>query len=88
MFKRIREMLGGSKNEPEGESAAELAAAYYQAALQAMSEGQPDEAIRQLAFATELDDSYRVRAIDDPAFTPLHSDSRYRLLVTRRPLTP
>lgn len=87
MWERLKTIFGGSEQKPKEESETELAAGYYAEAQQAASEANADQAIRQLAFAAALDDSYRVRATSDPAFDALREDSRYKLVVTRPPRT-
>ncbi len=86
MLDRLRQLLGGSGGgkEPEDERASDLAAEYYATAQEAASRGDPAQATRWLGFAAELDDSYRVRALDDPAFDSVRGDERYRLVTVRR----
>ena len=87
MLDRLKDMFGGKTEKPKEETVSELAAGYY-AEAQAAADGDATEAIRQLAFAAELDDSYRVRATGDPAFDGIRHDSRYLLVVTRPPQQP
>jgi anthranilate phosphoribosyltransferase len=85
MWERLKGIFGGNSAEPQEETASALAAEYYAAAQDAASHNDAADAIRQLAFAAELDDSYRVRATSDPAFDQLRGDTRYQLVVTRPP---
>lgn len=87
MLDRLKDIFGGKTEKPKEETSSELAAEYY-ATAQAAAASDATEAIRQLAFAAELDDSYRVRATSDPAFDGLRRDSRYLLVVTRPPTQP
>ncbi len=87
MLERLKSIFGSKSEAPQEETVASLAAEYY-AAAQVAAADDAAEAIRQLAFAAELDDSYRVRATGDPAFDGLRHDSRYLLVVTRPPQTP
>ncbi len=87
MLDWLKDILGGKTEKPKEETVSEQAAEYY-AAAQAAADTNATEAIRQLAFAAELDDSYRVRATSDPAFDGLRHDSRYLLVVTRPPQHP
>ncbi len=87
MLDRLKDIFGGKAEKPKEETTTELAAEYYAAAQAAVADN-ATEAIRQLAFAAELDDSYRVRATSDPAFDQLRQDSRYLLVITRPLPTP
>jgi hypothetical protein len=87
MLDWLKSIFGGKSAAPQEETVASQAAEYY-AAAQAAADSDATDAIRQLAFAAELDDSYRVRATGDPAFDGLRHDSRYLLVVTRPPQQP